>query len=142
MTWCVPSGITVPNVLFPEVATVLEKLAQSYHLGIIANQGEQLKERLENFGVLPYFEVIVGSADVGLRKPDVAIFDYALTQAGVLPEEAIYVGDRIDNDMVPAKKLGMTTIWIQQGLGKYNQESLEFPCDDRIEKVSDLLKIL
>lgn len=130
------------DVLFPEVATVLEKLAQSYHLGIIANQGEQLKERLENFGVLPYFEVIVGSADVGLRKPDVAIFDYALTQAGVLPEKAIYVGDRIDNDMVPAKKLGMATIWMQQGLGKYNQESLEFPCDDRIEKVSDLPKIL
>lgn len=149
-TWAyfAKSGIARPkwdhstDVLFPDVPAVLGKLAQLYHLGIIANQGKYLEERLENFGVLPYFEVVVGSADVGLSKPDVAIFDYALTQAGVLPEEAIYVGDRMDNDMVPAKKLGMATIWMQQGLGKYNQENLDFPCDDRIKKVSDLLKIL
>ena len=77
-----------------------------------------------------------------LSKPDLTIFEYALEKAGISPQEAIYVGDRIDNDMIPAKKLGMTTIWIRQGLGKYNQEILAFPCDYMVEKVSDLLKIL
>ena len=118
------------------------ELSKSYRFGIIANQQENLAERLERFELGSYFGVVVGSADVGFSKPDLAIFEYALEKAGISPQEAIYVGDRIDNDMIPAKKLGMTTIWIRQGLGKYNQEIPEFPCDYMVEKVSDLLKIL
>jgi len=42
-----------------------------------------------------------------------------LERAGCKPEEAVMIGDRIDNDIVPAKSLGMRTVWIKQGFGKY-----------------------
>ena len=147
-TFFAPSALSRPkwdhttDILFQDVATVLGELSKSYHLGIIANQQENLAERLERFELGSYFGVVVGSADVGFSKPDLAIFEYALEKAGISPQEAIYVGDRIDNDMIPAKKLGMTTIWIRQGLGKHNQEYPAFPCDYMVEKVSDLLRIL
>lgn len=40
-------------------------------------------------------------------------------RSGCWPENAVMVGDRIDNDIVPAKKMGMHTIWVKQGYGKY-----------------------
>lgn len=130
------------DTLFPAVSVVLEKLSKSYHLGVIANQQENLVERLEHFGILSYFKVVVGSADIGLSKPDLGIFEYALEQVAALPQDTIYVGDRIDNDMIPAKKMGMKTIWIKQGLGKYNQESKDYPCDWKISQIEELLEIL
>ena len=43
----------------------------------------------------------------------------ALERAGCKPEEAVMIGDRVDNDIIPAKALGMRTVWIKQGFGKY-----------------------
>ena len=54
-----------------------------------------------------------------MAKPDKKIFEMALNRAGCRPEQAMMIGDRIDNDIIPAKKLGMKTIWIKQGFGKY-----------------------
>ncbi len=70
-------------------------MSKSYRLGIIANQQENLAERLERFELGSYFGSCAGSADVGFSKPDLAIFEYALEKAGISPQEAIYVGDRI-----------------------------------------------
>ncbi len=53
-----------------------------------------------------------------MRKPDLEIFRLALQRAGCLPEEAAMVGDRIDNDIRPAKALGMSTIRIVQGASR------------------------
>ena len=43
----------------------------------------------------------------------------ALERGGCKPEEAVMIGDRVDNDIIPAKALGMRTVWIKQGFGKY-----------------------
>ena len=45
------------------------------------------------------------------------IFHRALIAASCLPDSAVMIGDRLDNDIVPAKRVGMKTVWIRQGLG-------------------------
>lgn len=128
--------------LFPEVRLVLKTLGERYRLGIIANQGKGLLDRLERFGILDNFEIIINSTDIGFSKPDLRIFQVALEKANIEPSKAVYVGDRVDNDMVPAKKLGMRTIRLRQGLGQYGSEDATFPSDWQVSNVQELLQIL
>ena len=59
------------------------------------------------------------AAEAGCAKPDLRIFKMALQKAKCEPNEAVMVGDRLDNDIVPAKELGMKTIWVRQGYAIY-----------------------
>ncbi|WP_211749981.1 HAD family hydrolase [Paenibacillus sp. Marseille-Q4541] len=104
---------------YPEAKEILAQLGKCYRIGIIANQSPGTAERLEKYGFSPYVDVIACSAEQGLSKPDVRLYEYALQKAGCAPSEAIMIGDRIDNDIVPAKLLGMNTIRILQGYGRY-----------------------
>ena len=101
--------------LYPGVPELLEKLQKKYRLGIIANQNAGTEARMESFGIRRYFDVIVSSAEERIAKPDPRIFLLALERAGCRPGEAWMAGDRLDNDILPAAKLGMKTIWILQG---------------------------
>jgi putative hydrolase of the HAD superfamily len=106
------------ETVYPEVREVLEHLKQKYKLGIIANQPENLPDRIKSYGLLEYFDAVFGSDDVDLKKPDIEFYRYALRETGCVPGEAVMVGDRLDNDIVPAKKAGMKTIRIMQGYFK------------------------
>ena len=137
-----PSWSHDKESLYPEVRFVLKTLRERYRLGIIANQGKDLLDRLERFGILDNFEIIINSTDIGFSKPDLRIFQVALEKANIEPSKAVYVGDRVDNDMVPAKKLGMRTIRLRQGLGQYGSEDATFPSDWQVSNVQELLQIL
>ncbi len=125
--------------LYSDTIECLKKLYGHYKLGIIANQSLGSKERLEKFGILEYIDVVVASAEEGVAKPDKRIFEIALERAGCEPEEAAMVGDRLDNDIVPANEIGMYTIWIKQGNWKdaSPREELEQP-DMTVESLSEL----
>ncbi|HEL1064598.1 TPA: HAD-IA family hydrolase, partial [Streptococcus equi subsp. zooepidemicus] len=86
------------------------------------------------------YNLSVSSSDVGLQKPDLALFRYALDQAGVLARDAVYIGDRVDNDIIPAKALGMTAVRIHQGLAASSPDDRLYPSDVHISKLSDLLE--
>ncbi|RRD32567.1 HAD family hydrolase [Streptococcus minor] len=58
------------------------------------------------------------------------------------PSRSIYIGDRVDNDMVPAKKLGMKTIRMKQGLGQYSPEDRFYPSDWQVASIQELLEIV
>lgn len=105
--------------LYEGVPQLLESLSKKYKIGIIANQSPGSKERLQEYGILQYINLVVASAEEGVAKPDLKIFELALERSGCLPEHAVMVGDRIDNDIVPARKMGMHTVWVKQGYGKY-----------------------
>ena len=105
--------------IYPGVSDLLECLGGKYSLGIIANQAPGVEKRLREFGILEYFELVLASAEVGLSKPDPRIFRLALDRAGCQAEQAVMVGDRLDNDMIPAKALGMKTVWVRRGDWKY-----------------------
>ncbi len=101
--------------LFPDTMECLKELYRHYKIGIIANQSLGSKERLEKFGILKYIDLIVASAEEGVAKPNKRIFEIALERASCKPKQAAMVGDRLDNDIVPANEIGMHTIWIKQG---------------------------
>lgn len=105
--------------LYGSAYCVLSALHGKYRLGIIANQPFGTQERLDNWGIGKFFDVVMASAEAGCAKPDPEIFTVALEKAGCAPSDAFMIGDRLDNDIVPAKKLGMKTIWVRQGFSKY-----------------------
>ena len=100
-------------------STLSALVAKGYKLGIIANQKPGTAERLESWGLRPYFDVIAASAELGHSKPGKEIFIKALELAGCAAGESVMVGDRLDNDMIPAKAIGMKTVWIKNGLAQY-----------------------
>ncbi len=112
--WC--SSDEIP---YPDAQACLAALSQRYKIGIIANQEPGTSARLARHGLLQYIGLVVASAEEGLSKPDPKIFQIALERSGCQPQEAIMIGDRIDNDILPANRLGMHTIWIKQGFGQY-----------------------
>ena len=128
--------------LYPDTRECLRILEKKYKLGIIANQIPGAEKRLEGMGIRQFFELIVTSAEEGVAKPDPGIFQIALIRAGCAPDQAVMIGDRIDNDIVPAKQMGMKTVWIRQGVGKYwnirgDYETPEF----EVNSLSELLNI-
>ena len=128
--------------LYEEAPAIIKALSQKYELGIIANQLDGLKERLQTFGLLKYFKYIISSWDVQLMKPDIRIFEYALDKANCRPQEACMIGDRLDNDILPAKALGMKTVWIKQGFGALQKPlSKSEEADYTINNLAELLKI-
>jgi putative hydrolase of the HAD superfamily len=105
-----------PGVLYPDVVPALDALQErGYRLGIIANQPTQVRSALERDGLVGYFEVWGVSEDLGIQKPDPALFVHALRTAGVEPARAVMVGDRLDYDVRPAKGAGMRTVWLLRG---------------------------
>lgn len=103
--------------LYSNVQATLTALRLKYKLGIICNQSLGVKERLLEYGILHYFDIIVSSSDVGYKKPSLNIFKLALKEVSCVPHEAVMIGDRVDNDIIPAQKIGMKTVWIKQGYG-------------------------
>ena len=123
-------------------STLAHLFQRGYKLGIIANQKPGTSERLESWKLRQYFDIIVASAEIGYAKPDLRIFEKALELAGCTAQECVMVGDRLDNDMHPAKAVGMTTVWIKNGLAKYQNAKLGMGIADySIERLSDLLLI-
>lgn len=103
--------------LFPETISTLNALSERYKIGIIANQLPGINKRLNKMRLAQYISLTVSSAEEGVAKPDPAIFELALERAGCTAENTIMIGDRLDNDIIPAKRLGMYTIWVRQGFG-------------------------
>lgn len=101
---------------YPDARAVLSQLSRRFKLGVIANQLPHSRDRLKRFGFSEYLSVYALSDELRISKPDEAIFTYALRAANCRPEEAMMVGDRIDNDIIPAKRLGMRTVRVLRGL--------------------------
>jgi len=68
-------------------------------------------------GLLELFDVVILDSQHSVSKPDPAIYRIALEEAKVDPQDALMVGDRLDNDVVPARRLGMRAVllWIPTG---------------------------
>jgi len=105
------------RLLFDDTLSTLADLKQrGFILGVVTNRhygGRPFYEDLQTMGLLDYFEydLMAISADLGIRKPNSAIFIYALNRLNVPPEEAAMVGDSIKADIVGAKMLNILAIW-------------------------------
>lgn len=106
----------------------------------LSHQSADSAQRLADWGIGKYFDLVIASADEGVEKPNTEIFKIALERANCLPENAVMVGDRIDNDILPAKKLGIKTVWLKQGFAKYQPES-DVP-DYTIQTLETISKVM
>ena len=77
---------------------------------MVSNSDGRVAEALEAAGLRAYFDVVVDSALVGVEKPDPAIFRAALDVLGVPPEEALYVGDLYEVDVLGANAAGIPAV--------------------------------
>lgn len=97
---------------FPETRAVLDELTRSrkYLLATINNEALELNEhRIEKFGLRRNFCAFFSSCYVGARKPDEAIYRFALQVTHRAPEECVFIDDR-DLNLECARQLGMRTI--------------------------------
>ncbi|MGZ8686876.1 MAG: HAD family hydrolase [Gaiellaceae bacterium] len=100
--------------LYPDAIACLERVrAHGLRVGIVGNQTAAL-ERWAREAALPA-DVISSSESLGVRKPDRRFFERIVELAGCLPAELAYVGDRVDNDVLPAAAAGLVAVHVRRG---------------------------
>jgi HAD superfamily hydrolase (TIGR01509 family) len=87
--------------------------AEGFFVGVAGNQPPTAKAALESFGLDAH--LITTSAELGVDKPSPDFFQKVLALGGLRAEETAYVGDRVDNDVIPAQAAGMTAIFVERG---------------------------
>lgn len=102
--------------VYPEVMESLRRLKQmGLKLGVVTGGYElDIQQILPTTGLDEFFDVCVGADTTGKRKPEPEAFKHALRQLGVKPEEAIFVGDRLEQDYLGAQKVGINAVLIQR----------------------------
>ena len=103
------------------VPVLAELKRRGINLGIIANQPHGTVERLEIWGMIEFFDIVASSAELGISKPDPSIFMWALEQANCAARSAVMVGDRLDNDIAPANRMGIHSVRLLRGIGAYHE---------------------
>ncbi len=102
------------NDLYPEVRPCLTQLRErGYFVGIAGNQTTRAGRFIRDLN-LPA-DIIATSDDWGVSKPSVDFFNKLVAVSGHSPEEILYVGDRLDNDIAPAGRVGLMTAWLRRG---------------------------
>ena len=100
--------------LYPDALECLGAIrALGLRVGVVGNQTEAL-ERWAREALLPA-DVISSSASLGVRKPDPRFFERLVELAECEPHELAYVGDRVDNDVLPAAAAGLIAVHIRRG---------------------------
>jgi putative hydrolase of the HAD superfamily len=100
---------------YPEAAGALTELRAAGHaLVIVSNWDCSLPDWLAPAGLLELVAGVVTSAEVGAAKPAGAVFERALELAGAAPDQAVHVGDSIDNDVEGARAAGIRAILVQR----------------------------
>lgn len=101
--------------LYPDALRALAALrAAGYRIAVVANQPSRREAELRRIGV--DVEVMAMSEDIGVVKPDPAFYARTLELLGSpRPEAVAYVGDRVDNDVLPSLAAGMRAVWLRRG---------------------------
>jgi HAD superfamily hydrolase (TIGR01662 family) len=100
--------------LYPDAWDCLEEVrALGLRVGVVGNQTEAL-EAWARESALPA-DVISSSASLGVRKPEPGFFARVCELVGYPPEQVAYVGDRVDNDVLPAAAAGLVAVHVRRG---------------------------
>jgi len=123
---------------FPETEEVLEYLKGRYRLAVISNASSELpRYAIKRLGLESYFEVIVLSRDIGIRKPSPEIFKFTLQKLRLSSSQAVHVGDSMEKDVLGAKRAGMKAVWINR-----SGEEASVDADYVLRSISELTRIL
>ena len=125
------------NALFENALHVLDYLKPQYSMHIITNGFEEVQHRkLQNSNLLPFFDQVITSEKVGVKKPNPAIFEYAMELTGAGAHESVMIGDNFEADILGAINVGMQVIFC-----KFNGEiaTKEVPTVDNLIELKNFL---
>ena len=123
--------------LYDDVEACLKGLKRrGFRLGVISNWDASLTNLLRGLAVLPYFDTVIASAEVGCRKPSSAIFEIALERMAVAPARAVHVGDLPEADGDGARGAGVRPIVVDRA------GALEDCSYERVGRLTDLVSLL
>jgi HAD superfamily hydrolase (TIGR01549 family) len=120
-----PDGVGFEGAdLYPDAEPCLRRLRrEGYFVGLAGNVGRPLEPFVERFGLDVDFAA--ASHTLGAEKPSSRFFERLLDEVDAEPAEVAYVGDRVDNDVVPAAAAGMFAVHIRRGPWGYLQSGTE-----------------
>lgn len=99
--------------LLPGAKQLLDYLKdKNYTLGVISNNDGTTEEKCEEVGIKDYFDFIGDSTNLGLIKPDIKIFNYALEKLMLSKEDVIHIGDLFGSDVMGGLNAGIDVIWL------------------------------
>jgi HAD superfamily hydrolase (TIGR01549 family) len=125
--------------LYPDALPSMRALAAAgYRLGVAANQPADAAAVLGSLGI--ELDLIAMSDAWGIAKPDPAFFARIADELGLPPTSIAYVGDRLDNDVLPARIAGMLAVFIRRGPWGWIQAGRDDPpeADIVLETLADL----
>lgn len=121
------------NHLFNNANEILSYLQPKYKLHIITNGFEEVQnDKLKNSGIAHYFDHIINSESVGVKKPNPLIFEHAMDKASSTPLQSVMIGDNLEADILGARNVGMHTIHFNVHDGTPNEFGIT---------INDLLEI-
>jgi putative hydrolase of the HAD superfamily len=100
----------------PALHEVLDELQdEGRMLGMISNAGdaENVQRLIDKVEIRDYFDPIIISAAIGIRKPDPTLFEMVLDQWQVTPDSVVMIGDRLEADILGAQNAGIHQIWLK-----------------------------
>lgn len=117
-----------------KIVNLITSLKKKYKVGMISNTHRSIaKKKLEALGLtLQSFSPLITTYELNAYKPDPAPFLKALEMAGTSPEESVYIGDNVENDIMGAKGVGMRTILVWS---KSPEADLSVPTIYHLEKI-------
>lgn len=125
--------------IYPEIVPVLETLHKNnLRLAVLSNTQRLFTlPEFKRFGIEQYFDYMIFSSDVGACKPAAKIFETLLSQMKIHPQEVIFVGDNLFDDIWGAQRVGMKTVWVNRPEARAFPDELEKPVpDQQIQEIS------
>ena len=135
--------------LFPDALEVLEKLSQSYRIGLITNGPADIQnQEIDTTGIRKYLSAIFIEGEQRIGKPEKIVFDRAAAAMECTADELLMIGNSLHHDIIPAINYGWATVWTLRDsdvppsskTGKPEPIPAEGPLPDLI--VSNLSEIL
>ena len=111
--WITQSFVAESHRGFAISREVLAALSGRFRMGVVSNFYGNLDRILDEAGLARFFGAVADSSQLGIFKPEAGIFVAALKQLGAASAEAAMVGDSLGKDCAPARKLGITAIWLR-----------------------------
>jgi putative hydrolase of the HAD superfamily len=125
------------DVVFADARPVLQTLRNAgYVLGLVSNRAEDLRPRVESYGLLEFFDFTLSAGEAGCYKPDPPIFYKALAMANAQAGESVYIGDNFFADVVGALNIGMDAILIDP------HDVFERYYSVRVKRLGDVLPLI
>jgi len=128
--------------LYEGTISVLQVLREKYGLALVSNCAVGLSDVLKALGLESFFECIILSYEIGVRKPDRRIYLKALQELELEPNECIFVADEI-SDLEGARQVGLKTLLVRQGSHTTHEaKDLNFKPDFECNSISEITRFL